>query len=350
MVISTLRARETLDLSAHKITLIQGDGIGPEISDVCVGALKALNLNVHFDIQEAGVSALDKGLPLLSDDVLKSIQTNKICLKAPLTTPIGKGFRSVNVALRKHFDLYANIRPIKSIDTIKTRFEHVDLIIFRENTEDIYAGIEKQISETEAHSIKIITKEKTERIVRKAFEYAKEHKVNIVTVVTKANIMKLSDGLFLDTARLVQKDYPDIYLEEILVDNMCMQLVMYPEKYNVIVTSNLYGDILSDLAAGLVGGLGLIAGANIGEDVAIFEAVHGTAPDIAGEDKANPTALLNACVMMLEHMNETEKANILEQSIFKVLEDPKNFTQDLGGTAKTSDYKKRLIQEIQSHG
>ncbi|HZJ87010.1 MAG TPA: isocitrate/isopropylmalate dehydrogenase family protein [Erysipelothrix sp.] len=337
-------------MKEHNITLIKGDGIGPEISNVCVEALDALGLNIKWDEKLAGIAALEADQELLSEDVLSSIETNKVCLKAPLTTPIGEGFRSVNVSLRKHFDLYANIRPIKSVDSIKTKFEDIDLIIFRENTEDIYMGLEKQISDTEAHSIKVITKEKTERIAKEAFEYALKHDYPKVTVVTKANIMKLSDGLFLKTVRDVKKDYPNIELEEVLVDNMAMQLVMHPNQYGVIVTSNLYGDILSDLAAGLVGGLGLIAGANIGEEVAIFEAVHGTAPDIAGKDLANPTALLNATVMMLEHIGENEKALILDKSIKNVLKDKDNFTKDLGGSASTTHFKKKLIQEIKSYG
>lgn len=337
-------------MKEHNITLIKGDGIGPEISNVCVEALDALGLNIKWDEKLAGIAALEAKQELLSEDVLSSIKTNKVCLKAPLTTPIGEGFRSVNVSLRKHFDLYANIRPIKSIDSIKTKFEDIDLIIFRENTEDIYMGLENQISDTEAHSIKVITKEKTERIAKEAFEYALMHDYPKVTVVTKANIMKLSDGLFLKTVREVKKDYPNIELEEVLVDNMAMQLVMHPNQYGVIVTSNLYGDILSDLAAGLVGGLGLIAGANIGEEVAIFEAVHGTAPDIAGKDLANPTALLNATVMMLEHIGENEKALILDKSIKNVLKDKDNFTKDLGGSASTTHFKKKLIQEIKSYG
>lgn len=333
----------------HNITLIKGDGIGPEITDVCLAAFEALNLEINWDMKEAGLSAIDKGLEILGEDVLSSISKNKVCLKAPLTTPIGEGFRSVNVGLRKHFDLYANIRPIKSFPYIKTKFDNVDLIIFRENTEDLYAGIEKEVSDTEAHSIKIITYDKSRRIGLEAFKYAAKNKIDKVTVVTKANIMKLSDGLFLRAIRDVQKEYPQIELEEVLIDNMCMQLVMYPEKYNVIVTSNLYGDILSDLAAGLVGGLGLITGVNIGQDIALFEAVHGTAPDIAGKDLANPSALLFASVSMLRHLNENEKADILEKSIHEVLSDPRYFTKDLGGSAKTSDYEKKLCEVIKKY-
>lgn len=337
-------------MTKHKVTLIKGDGIGPEISDVCIEAVRALGVDIEWDYQIAGVAALELNQDLLSQDVINSIEKTKVCLKAPLTTPIGEGFRSVNVSLRKHFDLFANIRPVKNFPSIKTKFDDVDLIIFRENTEDIYAGIEKQVSENEAHSIKIITKEKTQRIVRKAFDYALENQVDKVTVVTKANIMKLSDGLFLKTAREVQKEYPNIRLEEVLVDNMCMQLVINPAQYHVIVTSNLYGDILSDLAAGLVGGLGLITGANMGSNSAIFEAVHGSAPDIAGKDLANPTALLLSTAMMLQHIGEKKQANRLRFAVQKVLENPKYHTKDLGGQAKTSQYKERLLEVIAEDG
>lgn len=337
-------------MKEYKVTLIKGDGIGPEISEVCISAIDALGVNIKWDIQTAGISALEKGLDLLGEDVLASIERNKVCLKAPLSTPIGEGFRSVNVSLRKHFDLYANVRPIKSFEGIKTKFDDVDLIIFRENTEDLYMGLEKKISETEAHSIKVITQKNSERIARSAFEYAQNNNIKTVTVVTKANIMKLSDGLFLKTARQVQKEYPGIDLEEVLVDNMAMQLVLHPASYKIILTSNLYGDILSDLAAGLVGGLGLIAGANLGDNVAIFEAVHGSAPDIAGKNLANPSAMLEACIMMLEHLGERKYAQILETSLMDVLSNPANFTKDLGGSNTTDEFKEKLLQEIKSHG
>ncbi len=338
-------------MTKHRVTLIKGDGIGPEISNVCMKAVEALDVDIEWDIQLAGIAALEQGGELLSQEVLDSINTTKVCLKAPMTTPIGEGFRSVNVSLRKHFDLYANIRPVKNFESIKTKFDDVDLIIFRENTEDIYAGIEKQVSKTEAHSIKVITKEKTDRIARTAFDYAKKNGIDKVTVVTKANIMKLSDGLFLKTVRDIQKeDYPNISLEEVLVDNMCMQLVMNPGQYHIILTSNLYGDILSDLAAGLVGGLGLITGANMGHEIAIFEAVHGTAPDIAGKNLANPTALLLSTAMLLKHIGEVNKADTLTEAVYEVLKDKQYFTKDLGGTATTSQYSDRLIEVIKANG
>ena len=330
----------------HNITLIKGDGIGPEIADVCIDVFKALGVPVNWDIQEAGLSAYERVGELLPDNVLESIKKNKVALKGPLTTPIGEGFRSVNVALRKTFDLYANIRPIHNISNLETKFDNVDFIIFRENTEDIYAGVEHQISDDEAHSVKIITRLKSERIIRKAFDYALDNNIDKVTVVTKANIMKLTDGLFLKVAREVALDYPSIKLDEILIDNMCMQLVMRPEQYNVIVTSNLYGDILSDLGAGLIGGLGLVAGANIGKDIAIFEAVHGTAPDIAGKGYANPIAMLLSSAMMLDYLGENNAAERLRNAIDVVLRDKTNRTRDLKGTASTSYFSEKLCEEI----
>ncbi|WWL40917.1 isocitrate/isopropylmalate family dehydrogenase [Ruoffia tabacinasalis] len=266
-----------------KITLIPGDGIGPEITESARNIVDALDIGIEWEVVAAGEAVFNKQGTLIPDDIYESIEKNKIVLKGPIMTPIGKGFRSVNVALRKKYDLYANIRPVKSLGTIPSLTKDLDLILFRENTEDLYAGVEKQISDDEAHSIKIITRSASERIVREAFEYAKANDRQSVTVVTKANIMKLTDGLFLDVARGVAEEYPSIEFKEILVDNMAMQLVINPKQFDVIVTENLYGDILSDLMAGLVGGLGLVPGANIGEDISIFEAVHGSAPDIAGK-------------------------------------------------------------------
>ena len=330
----------------HKVTLIKGDGIGPEISAVCVDVLDALGVAIEWDVQKAGLEAFEDVGVLVPESLLESIERNKVALKGALKTPIGKGFRSVNVALRKHFDLFANIRPIKNISNLETKFDAVDLVIFRENTEDIYAGIETQVSDDEAHSIKVITRFKTERIVKEAFDYAKLHELDKVTVVTKANIMKLSDGLFLAVARDVAKGYPGITLEEILVDNMCMQLVMKPESYRVIVTSNLYGDILSDLAAGLIGGLGLVASGNIGSHCAIFEAVHGSAPDIAGKNLANPVAMLLSCAMMLDYLQEFDCARRLRRAIDNVLADANHRTFDLGGRASTSYLGELLCQEV----
>ena len=275
-----------------KITLIPGDGIGPEITESARNIVDALDIEIEWEVVEAGEAVFNQTGTLIPDNVYESIEKNKVVLKGPIMTPIGKGFRSVNVALRKKYDLYANIRPVKSLGTIPSLTKDLDLILFRENTEDLYAGVEKQISDDEAHSIKIITRSASERIVREAFEYAKANDRQSVTVVTKANIMKLTDGLFLEVARGVAEEYPSIEFKEILVDNMAMQLVINPKQFDVIVTENLYGDILSDLMAGLVGGLGLVPGANIGEDISIFEAVHGSAPDIAGKGLAKPTAIL----------------------------------------------------------
>ena len=291
-----------------KVTLIKGDGIGPEISDSVVRIIEASGADIEWDIQTAGLDVIEKeGVPL-PQRVIDSIKANKVALKAPITTPIGKGFRSVNVQLRKELDLYANIRPCKNIPTIKTKFDDVDIVVVRENTEDLYAGIEEQIDENTAHSIKIITRDASVRIVKYAFEYALKYGRKEVCVVTKANICKLSDGLFLNCAREVAQDYPQIKFREILVDNCCMQLVQNPSQFDVLVLPNLYGDIVSDLTAGLIGGLGVAKSANIGKDCAVFEAVHGSAPDIKGQDKANPMALLLSGVEMLKHIGQADKA------------------------------------------
>ena len=278
----------------------------------------------------------------------KSIEKNKVALKGPITTPIGKGFRSINVYLRKKYDLYSNIRPIKTLPGIKTRYENIDLVIFRENTEGLYIGEEKFENEeqTSAIAIKRITKKGSFRIIKAAFEYAKANNLNKVTVVHKANILKITDGLFLDTAREIAKDYPGITVEEVIIDNMCMQLVMNPEKYQVIVTMNLYGDILSDLCAGLVGGLGLAPGANIGEDIAVFEAVHGSAPDIAGQNKDNPLALLFTSIDMLKYLKENEKAEQIEKAVLRILEKGEVLTADLGGSATTEELTAEIIKNL----
>ncbi|MFL2128371.1 MAG: isocitrate/isopropylmalate dehydrogenase family protein [Ruoffia tabacinasalis] len=294
----------------------------------------------------SGEAVFNKQGTLIPDDVYESIEKNKIVLKGPIMTPIGKGFRSVNVALRKKYDLYANIRPVKSLGTIPSLTKDLDLILFRENTEDLYAGVEKQISDDEAHSIKIITRSASERIVREAFEYAKANDRQSVTVVTKANIMKLTDGLFLDVARGVAEEYPSIEFKEILVDNMAMQLVINPKQFDVIVTENLYGDILSDLMAGLVGGLGLVPGANIGEDISISEAVHGSAPDIAGKGLANPTAILLGVCQMLDHIEQKDASNRLRNALDTVLSDSNNFTKDLGGEMTTIGFTDAVIKAL----
>lgn len=329
------------------ITLIPGDGIGPEIAGSLKRVFAAAKANITWETEMAGAEAFEKTGAYLPDSLFQSLEKNKIGIKGPVTTPIGEGFRSVNVELRKKYDLYANIRPVKNIGVVDCLFDKVDLIIFRENTEDLYAGIEEQVSPEEARSIKVITRKKSARIIKKAFDYAEETGEKKVTVVTKANIMKLSDGLFLKTAREVAEDYPNITLEEVLVDNMCMQLVMHPEKYKVIVTENLYGDILSDLAAGLVGGLGLIPGANIGDEMAIFESVHGSAPDIAGKDMANPTAMLQTGVMLLRYIGKKKEAALIEGALEEVLSHRENFTADLGGTLGTAAFTDKVVAEIE---
>ena len=327
------------------ITLINGDGIGPEISEAVVKIIEASGLKINWDIQTAGTEAIEKEGTPLPERVLESIRKNKIALKAPVTTPIGKGFRSVNVQLRKALDLYANLRPCKNLPNVKTKFDDVDLVVVRENTEDLYAGIERQVDENTAESIKIITKKASERIAKFAFDYAVNNNRKEVCVVTKANIMKLSDGLFLDTYREVAKQYPQIKQREILVDNLCMQLVQNPSQFDVLVLPNLYGDIVSDLCAGLIGGLGVAQGANIGLDCAVFEPVHGSAPDIKGQNKANPTALLLSAIEMLRYIKEYDYANKIEKALFKTLESGV-FTADLGGSAGTDDFTQAVISRL----
>lgn len=329
----------------HNITLINGDGIGPEISESVVKIIKSSGLAINWDIQSAGSDVIESEGTPLPQRVLDSIKKNKVALKAPVTTPIGKGFRSINVQLRKDLDLYANLRPCKNLPGVKTRFENVDLVVVRENTQDLYAGVEEQIDENTAHSIKIITRDASERICRFAFDYAIKNGRQEVCVVTKANIMKLSDGLFLDSYRNVAKDYPQIKQREILVDNLCMQLVQDPTRFDVLVLPNLYGDIVSDLTAGLIGGLGVAQGANIGLDCAVFEPVHGSAPDIKGQNKANPTALLLSAIEMLKYINEYEYAQKIEKALFKTLSDGDK-TADLGGNLSTNEFTDTVIKNL----
>ena len=329
----------------HNITLINGDGIGPEISDAVVRILKASGVEINWDIQPAGEDVIEKEGTPLPDRVIASIKKNKVALKAPVTTPIGKGFRSVNVQLRKTLDLYANLRPCKNLPNVKTRFDNVDIVVVRENTEDLYAGIERQVDENTAESIKIITKSATERICKFAFDYALKNNRKEVACVTKANIMKLSDGLFLDTYREVAKSYPQIKQREILVDNLCMQLVQNPNQFDVLVLPNLYGDIVSDLCAGLIGGLGVAQGANIGLDCAVFEPVHGSAPDIKGQNTANPTALLLSAIEMLKYIDEFTCAEKIEKALFKTLESGKT-TKDLGGSLGTKEFADEIIKNL----
>lgn len=328
-----------------RITLINGDGIGPEISDAVVKIIEASGLKIDWDLQTAGADVIEKEGTPLPKRVLDSIKQNKVALKAPVTTPIGKGFRSVNVQLRKELDLYANLRPCKNLPNVKTRFDNVDIVVVRENTEDLYAGIERQADENTAESIKIITRKASMRICKFAFDYAVKNTRKEVCVVTKANIMKLSDGLFLECFREVAKNYPNIATREILVDNLCMQLVQKPEQFDVLVLPNLYGDIASDLCAGLIGGLGVAQGANIGENCAVFEPVHGSAPDIKGQNKANPTALLLSAVEMLKYIGENTYAEKIEKALFKTLEQRK-CTQDLGGKLSTSEFTEAVISNL----
>ncbi len=329
----------------HNITLIKGDGIGPEITDAVVKIIKAVGVDIVWDIQTAGADVIEKeGVPL-PQRVIDSVKRNKIALKSPVTTPIGKGFRSVNVQLRKELDLYANLRPCYNLPNIETRYENVDIVVVRENTEDLYAGIERQVDENTAESIKIITRAASERIAEFAFDYAVKNNRKEVCVVTKANICKLSDGLFLDCARKIAKKYPNIGFREILVDNCCMQLVQNPNQFDTLLLPNLYGDIVSDLCAGLVGGLGIAQGANIGKDYAVFEPVHGSAPDIAGQDKANPTAMLMSAIEMLNFIGETTAAAKIKSAVFETLKSGIK-TADIGGNASCSEFTNAVVQRL----
>ncbi len=327
----------------HTITLIPGDGIGPEVSSAVVRIIEAAGVEAKWETYYAGAQALEKFGNTLPEELLESIKRNKVALKGPITTPIGKGFTSVNVGLRKALDLYANLRPVRTLPNIPTRYETIDLVIVRENTEDLYSGIEHVVVPGVVESIKIITEKASTRVSRFAFEYARREGRKKVTAVHKANIMKLSDGLFLDCFRKVAADYPEIEADDKIVDNTCMQLVMRPEQFDILLLENLYGDIVSDLGAGLVGGLGLVPGANIGEQGAVFEAVHGSAPDIAGQGIANPTALLQSGILMLRHIGEREPAERIEAAMLKVFTDGKVRTRDIGGTAKTTEFADAVI-------
>ncbi len=340
---------------SQTITLIKGDGIGPEITEAAVKVVEHTGVKIDWDIQEAGMTALDKYRDPLPQEVLDSINKNKIALKGPLTTPVGKGFRSVNVALRKEFDLYVNQRPAKTFKGIKSLyFDHIDMIIFRENTEEFYSGIEHYIdsSRSAAETIGIITKRGSERIIRYALDYAVAHKRKKITVVHKANILKYTGGLFLDVAKEIAKEYPTLEVTDKIVDNMAMQMVMNPYQFDVIVTTNLFGDILSDLASGLVGGLGLAPGSNIGNGIAIFEAVHGSAPDIAGQNIANPCAVILACVMMLDYMKEPAAAKLIETAVANLIERGENVTKDINSTnfVGTAEMADAIIREMDKIG
>ena len=331
----------------HRITLLPGDGIGPEVTASVVAIIECAGVQVQWDSYFVGAEAVSRFGDPLPQEVLDSILRNKVALKGPVTTPVGTGFTSINVRLRKTLDLYANLRPVKSMPNIVTKFENVDLIVVRENTEDLYSGLEHEVVPGVVESLKIITERASTRIAKFAFEYARAHNRKRVTAVHKANIMKMSDGLFLNCFRNVSKQYQNIQADDRIVDNLCMQLVIDPNQFDILLLENLYGDIVSDLAAGLVGGLGVVAGANIGENGAVFEAVHGSAPDIAGQNKANPLALLQSAVLMLQHIGEMDAARRVQNAIAKVLASgPEHRTRDIGGRGSTSDFTAAMCETL----
>ena len=330
----------------HRITLIPGDGIGPEVASNVVRIIEASGVEIEWETHYAGAQALEKFGETLPANLLESIKANKVALKGPITTPIGKGFTSVNVGLRKALDLYANLRPVRSLPNVPARYPNLDLVVVRENTESLYAGLEHVVVPGVVESLKIITEKASTRIAKFAFAYAKSEKRKKVTVVHKANIMKLSDGLFLECFRNQAKLNPEIEADEKIVDNVCMQLVMRPEQFDVMLLENLYGDIVSDLCAGLIGGLGLVPGANIGELGAVFEAVHGSAPDIAGQGIANPTALLQSGILMLRYLNERAAADKIENAMLDVYREGNVRTRDVGGTSKTAEFADAIIQKM----
>src|SRR5437867_5104894 len=331
----------------HRITLIPGDGIGPEVAAAVVRIIEASGVQIEWEEHLAGQQALDKFGKTLPDELIESIQRNKIGLKGPITTPVGKGFTSVNLGLRKALDLYANLRPVRALPNVPSRNPGLDLVVVRENTESLYSGIEHEVVPGVIESLKIITEKASTRIARFAFEYARNNHRKKVHAIHKANIMKMSDGLFLRCSRNVSKEYPEITYGEHIVDNTCMQLVMNPYQYDVLVMENLYGDIISDLCAGLVGGLGLVPSANLGDNCAIFEAVHGSAPDIAGKNLANPTALLRSALLMLRHIGEPDAALKIRNALEMVYRDRDKLTQDVGGKAGTSEFADHVIKAMQ---
>ena len=322
----------------HTITLIPGDGIGPEVTDAVARILKASGVSIDWEPHDAGVVAVERTGQTLPAALIDSVRRNKVALKGPVTTPIAQGFTSVNVGLRKALDLYSNLRPVWNLPGVDARFQGVDLVIVRENTEDLYSGLEHEVVPGVVESLKIITERASTRIAHFAFQYARRHGRKRVTAIHKANIMKLGDGLFLESARRVATQYADIKYDERIVDAACMQLVMFPESFDVLLLPNLYGDIVSDLCAGLVGGLGVVGAANLGSEIGVFEAVHGSAPDIAGKNIANPTALLLSAVLMLRHIDEGAAADRIMQALGRVLTEGRTRTRDLGGTASTTAF------------
>ena len=332
------------------VTLIPGDGIGPEVSSATVRVVEAAGADVRWESHIAGAEAVEAGDEPLPRSVIDSVRRNKVALKGPVTTPVGKGFRSVNVSLRKELELYANLRPCKSLPAYPGRYEEVDLVVVRENTEGLYSGIEHEVVPGVVESLKIITEKASTRIAEFAFDYARRYGRKRITAVHKANIMKLSDGLFLDCFRKVAEKNPDIEADDRIIDNLCMQLVVRPEAYDMLLLENLYGDIVSDLAAGLVGGLGVAPGANIGEDMAVFEAVHGSAPDIAGQDLANPIALMRSAILMLRWLGMYEEADRMGKAIRHVFVEQRIRTRDLGGEASTTEFTDAVIRRIEAAG
>jgi isocitrate dehydrogenase (NAD+) len=338
-----------LSSPTHTITLIPGDGIGPEVTGAVVSVLAASGVSIDWERHDAGLIAVERTGKTLPNAVVDSIRRNRVALKGPVTTPVGGGFASVNVEIRKTLDLYANLRPVANLPNVASRYQDVDLVIVRENTEDLYAGLEHVVVPGVVESLKIITAKASTRIAEFAFEYARRFGRTKVSAIHKANIMKLGDGLFIECARAVSKRYADVPYEERIVDAACMHLVMKPEQFDVLLLPNLYGDIVSDLCAGLVGGLGVVPGANLGADVAVFEAVHGTAPDIAGRNAANPTALLLSSVLMLQHLGEVEAAVRVRGALQGVLADGAVRTRDLGGTASTTEFAAAIVRQLEKN-
>lgn len=333
---------------SHKITLIPGDGIGTEVTQAVVRILEATGLKFEWETVQAGAEAYERYKEYIPKELTESIERTRVGLKGPITTPVGGGFASINVQLRKQFDLYANFRPVRNLPHIPTRYPDIDLVIVRENTEGLYSGLEHEVVPGVVESLKVMTEKACTRIARFAFEYARKNQRKKVHAVHKANIMKMSDGLFLRCSRNVAKEYPEITYGEHIVDNTCMQLVMNPYQYDVLVMENLYGDIISDLCAGLVGGLGLVPGANLGDQYAIFEAVHGSAPDIAGKNLANPTALLRSALLMLRHIGEPEAALKIRNALEKVYRDRDKLTKDVGGKAGTKEFADSVIAAMEA--
>ena len=330
----------------HTITLIPGDGIGPEVSKAVQEIIAAAGVPICWDATEARGDIERRGVDFMQSGVVESIRKNGVALKGPMTTAVASGPPSINVGLRKALDLYANVRPVKNLIGVQARFRDVDLVLIRENTEDLYAGLEHEVVPGVVESLKIITERASTRIARFAFEYARKHGRKKIHAIHKANIMKMSDGLFLKSIRAVAQEYPDIESKELIIDNACMQMVLNPRQFDMLLLTNLYGDIMSDLAAGLVGGLGVVPSGNIGKEAAIFEAVHGTAPDIAGKGIANPTALLMSAIMMLDHIGESAAARTIETALYKLYHDGKCLTKDVGGSATTAEFTRALIDAL----